>query len=211
MAVVAEAPNFHSEMRQLLRARVIDTARQLVCTEGWGAVNMSRVAKEVGVSRPVLYKEIGTRQDLADAVIAAELDTFLAGITETIAAHPRDVLAALTAAVDFTLRTAAENTLLKAVLAGRSSADTTLLPTLMTEPEPVLGRAATTLTTVLRTRYGLSALSDDELGSRVEAVVRLALSHLFQPTGPIDRAVTQIALVIGAIFGPAVEETAPVG
>src|SRR5690606_25029836 len=63
-----------------------------------GARSTCRVAKEVGVSRPVLYKEIGTRQDLADAVIAAELDTFLAGITETIAAHPRDVLAALTAA-----------------------------------------------------------------------------------------------------------------
>ncbi|WP_249359181.1 TetR/AcrR family transcriptional regulator [Nocardia cyriacigeorgica] len=206
---MAEAPNFHSEMRQLLRARVIDTARHLVCTEGWGAVNMSRVAKEVGVSRPVLYKEIGTKHDLADAVIGNELDTFLAGITDTIAAHPDDVLAALTAAVDFTLRTAADNTLLKAVLAGRSSADTSLLPTLMTEPEPVLGRAATTLTAVVRTQYGLPALTDDELGSRVEAVVRLALSHLFQPTGPIERAVTQITLVIDAIFGPAAGEAAP--
>ncbi len=209
MAVVAEAPNFHSEMRQLLRARVIDTARQLVCTEGWGAVNMSRVAKEVGVSRPVLYKEIGTKQDLADAVISNELDSFLAGITETIATHPDDVLAALTAAVDFTLRTAAENTLLKAVLAGRTSADTSLLPTLMTEPEPVLGRAATALTIVVRTQYGLPAFADDELGSRVETVVRLALSHLFQPTIPIERAVGQIALVIDAIFGPAAREAAP--
>ncbi|MFE3445124.1 TetR family transcriptional regulator [Nocardia sp. NPDC059180] len=199
---MAEAPNFHTEMRQVLRARVIDTARNLVCTEGWGAVNMSRVAKEVGVSRPVLYKEIGTKQDLADVVIANELDTFLTGIAETIAAQPADVIDGLTAAVEYTLRTGADNALLKAVLAGRSSADTSLLPVLMTEPEPVLGRAIPALTAVVRNQYGLVDIADDDLDTMVEAVVRLALSHLFQPTGPIDRAVTQIALVIGSIFAP---------
>ncbi|NEW47941.1 TetR/AcrR family transcriptional regulator [Nocardia cyriacigeorgica] len=191
-------------MRQVLRARVIDTARNLVCTEGWGAVNMSRVAKEVGVSRPVLYKEIGTKQDLADVVIANELDTFLTGIADTIATQADDVIDGLTAAVEYTLRTGADNALLKAVLAGRSSADTSLLPVLMTEPEPVLGRAIPALTAVVRNQYGLDDLAEADLDTMVEAVVRLALSHLFQPTGPIDRAVTQIGLVITSIFAPAV-------
>ncbi|WP_328394378.1 TetR family transcriptional regulator [Nocardia sp. NBC_00416] len=197
---MAEAPNFHSEMRRVLRARVIDTARRLVCDEGWGAVNMSRVAKEVGVSRPVLYKEIGTKQDLADAVIAGELDTFLVGVTEAIATRPGDLLAGITAAAEYTLRTAADNTLLKAILAGRSSADTTLLPALMTEPEPVLGRASAAVTVVLCAQYDLGAFTDDEIGTRVEAVVRLVLSHLFQPAGAVDRAVAQVALVAGCIF-----------
>ncbi|WP_309138649.1 TetR/AcrR family transcriptional regulator [Nocardia cyriacigeorgica] len=201
---MAEAPNFHTEMRQVLRARVIDTARNLVCTEGWGAVNMSRVAKEVGVSRPVLYKEIGTKQDLADVVIANELDTFLTGIADTIATQADDVIDGLTAAVEYTLCTGADNALLKAVLAGRSSADTSLLPVLMTEPEPVLGRAIPALTAVVRNQYGLDDLAEADLDTMVEAVVRLALSHLFQPTGPIDRAVTQIGLVITSIFAPAV-------
>ncbi|NEW58239.1 TetR/AcrR family transcriptional regulator [Nocardia cyriacigeorgica] len=191
-------------MRQVLRARVIDTARNLVCTEGWGAVNMSRVAKEVGVSRPVLYKEIGTKQDLADVVIANELDTFLTGIADTIATQADDVIDGLTAAVEYTLCTGADNALLKAVLAGRSSADTSLLPVLMTEPEPVLGRAIPALTAVVRNQYGLDDLAEADLDTMVEAVVRLALSHLFQPTGPIDRAVTQIGLVITSIFAPAV-------
>ncbi|WP_063916208.1 TetR/AcrR family transcriptional regulator [Nocardia jinanensis] len=197
---MAEAPNFQNEMRRLLRERVIDTARRLVCTEGWGAVNMSRVAKEVGVSRPVLYKEIGTKQDLAGVVIASELETFLVGVTETVTAEPGDLLAGITAAAEFTLRTAADNTLLKAVLAGRSGADTTLLPTLMTEPEPVLGRATAAFTAILRTRYGLESFSAPELDTRVEAVVRLVLSHLFQPAGSIDRAVAQIALVAAPLF-----------
>ncbi|WP_280235859.1 TetR family transcriptional regulator [Nocardia cyriacigeorgica] len=201
---MAEAPNFHTEMRQVLRARVIDTARNLVCTEGWGAVNMSRVAKEVGVSRPVLYKEIGTKQDLADVVIANELDTFLTGISEAIATRPDDVVDGLAAAVEYTLHAGADNSLLKAVLAGRSSADTSLLPVLMTEPEPVLGRATTALTAVLRNRYGLHDITDGDLHTMVEAIVRLALSHLFQPTGPVDRAVAQITLVARSIFTPSV-------
>ncbi|WP_327152276.1 TetR family transcriptional regulator [Nocardia sp. NBC_01329] len=193
-------PNFQNDMRRLLRERVIDTARRLVCTEGWGAVNMSRVAKEVGVSRPVLYKEIGTKQDLAEVVIANELETFLAGVTETVAAQPGDLLAGVTAAAEYTLRTAADNTLLKVVLAGRSGADTTLLPTLMTEPEPVLGRATAAFTAILNARYRLESFSEAELGTRVEAVVRLVLSHLFQPAGTIDRAVAQIVLVAEPLF-----------
>ncbi|MGW5381333.1 TetR family transcriptional regulator [Nocardia sp. NPDC003963] len=197
---MADAPNFQNEMRLLLRERVIDTARRLVCTEGWGAVNMSRVAKEVGVSRPVLYKEIGTKQDLAEAVIASELETFLVGVTETVTAEPGDLLAGITAAAEYTLRTAADNTLLKAVLAGRSGADTTLLPTLMTEPEPVLGRATAAFTAILRARYGLDSFNEAEIDIRVEAVVRLALSHLFQPAGSIDRAVAQISLVAAPLF-----------
>ncbi len=197
---VAEAANFQTEMRQLLRERVLDTARRLVVTEGWGAVNMSRVAKEVGVSRPVLYKEIGTKQDLADVVIRQEVDTFLVGIADCLAAHPDDPVAGATAAVDYTLRTGADNTLLKAVLSGRSGADTTLLPTLMTETEPVLGRAVAAVALTLRTRYGLPDLSDTELADRTETLVRLALSHLFQPTGPTERAVEQIRPVIAHLF-----------
>ncbi|MEV6388055.1 TetR family transcriptional regulator [Nocardia xishanensis] len=197
-----EAPSFHTRMRLLLRERVIETARELVCNEGWGAVNMSRVAKEVGVSRPVLYKEVGTKQDLADLVIRHELETFLVGIDDSLAAHPGDVIAGLTAAVDYTLRAASDNALLKAVLSGRSTANTELLPTLMTDPEPVLGRALGAVGAAVRARYELADLSEDELATRTEIVIRLTLSHLFQPLGPVERAVAQVAAALRALFAP---------
>ncbi|MFD6453157.1 TetR/AcrR family transcriptional regulator, partial [Nocardia sp. NPDC060220] len=101
---MAEPPNFQAEMRQLLRDRMIDAARTMVVSEGWGAVNMSRVAKEVGISRPVLYKEIGTKQALADALIERETGIYLTGIAETLARHPADPLAGMTAAAEYTLR-----------------------------------------------------------------------------------------------------------
>ncbi|MEV5651192.1 TetR family transcriptional regulator [Nocardia sp. NPDC052254] len=199
---MATAPNFQSEMRLLLRERVIETARRLVCAEGWGAVNMSRVAKEVGVSRPVLYKEIGTKQDLADVVIANEVDVFLVGITENLAAHPDDVISGVLAAIEFTLRTGADNMLLEAVLSGRSAPDTALLPALMTEREPVLGRAIEAVSVAIRDRYGLAGVTGEELASVTETVVRLALSHLFQPTGPVEAALAQIRVVAVGLFDP---------
>lgn len=200
MASVTESPNFHAEMRQLLRDRMLDAARVMVVTEGWGAVNMSRVAKEVGISRPVLYKEIGTKQALADALIERELGIYLAGIADTLTEHPADPLAGMTAAADYTLRNAGDNTLIKAVLAARAEADTALLPALLSEPEPVLGRAVAALTGTVRERYRLAALSDDELTSVVEIMVRLTLSHLFQPTGSVDRAVAQISTVLSGVL-----------
>jgi AcrR family transcriptional regulator len=200
---VAESPNFHAEMRLLLRDRMLDAARTMVVTEGWGAVNMSRVAKEVGVSRPVLYKEMGTKQALADALIERELGIYLAGIADTLAEHPTDAIAGMTAAADYALRNAGDNTLIKAVLAARADGDTALLPALMSDPEPVLGRAVATLTGTVREHYRLDALSDDELTSFVEIMVRLTLSHLFQPTGSVDRAVAQIGAVLNGVL-PAV-------
>ncbi|MEV4206413.1 TetR family transcriptional regulator [Nocardia salmonicida] len=200
---MAEPPNFQAEMRQLLRDRMIDAARTMVVTEGWGAVNMSRVAKEVGISRPVLYKEIGTKQALADALIERETGIYLTGIAETLAEHPADPLAGMTAAAEYTLRTAGDNTLIKAVLSARQDGDTALLPALVSDPEPVLGRAVAALTATVREQYEFAAMTDDELISIVEIMVRLTLSHLFQPTGSADRAVAQIGAVLSGVM-PAV-------
>src|SRR5271166_3307925 len=66
---MSEAPNFQAEVRQLLRARVLDAAYALVCAEGWQAVNMSSIAATVGISRQVLYKEIGAKQALGQALV----------------------------------------------------------------------------------------------------------------------------------------------
>ncbi|MGW5453823.1 MULTISPECIES: TetR family transcriptional regulator [Nocardia] len=197
---MAESPNFQSEMRQLLRDRMLDAARTMVVSEGWGAVNMSRIAKEVGISRPVLYKEIGTKQALADALIERETGIYLSGVADTLAEHPADPLAGITAAAEYTLRTAGDNTLIKAVLSARQDADTALLPALVSDAQPVLVRAVDALTITVRDYYRLPQLSDEEITTIVEIMVRLTLSHLFQPTGSVDRAVAQIGAVLAGVF-----------
>ncbi|MFE3229206.1 TetR family transcriptional regulator [Nocardia sp. NPDC059228] len=196
-----DASKFRSEVRQVLRERALETARQLVCTEGWGAVSMSRVAREVGISRPVLYKELGSKDSLAQAIIEREVDIFMAGIADTLTAYPADPVTGLTAASAYALRNAAENILIKAVLSGRQASDTVLLPVLVTEPGPVLIRALDALTDAVRRQYGLPAMNDANLRSMVEIVVRMTLSHMFQPLGTVEHAVEQIAAVIAGIFG----------
>lgn len=195
-----EPPSFHAEMRQLLRERTLDTARTLVCAEGWGAVNMSRVAKEVGISRPVLYKEIGTRRSLAEALIEREADEFLRGVVNCLAAQPSDPVAGLVDAAEFTLHSGTDNALLKAILSGERGDG--LLPLLATEPEPVLARAIEVLYAAVRAQYGLPALDEPRLRSAVEVVVRIVLSHLFQPLGTVDHATEQIRQIAASLLDP---------
>ena len=71
-----------------LRERLCDAAAELVTTVGWGRVTMARLAEVVGVSRQTVYNEIGTKNDLAEAVVLRELDRFLAGVTAAFDAHP---------------------------------------------------------------------------------------------------------------------------
>ena len=193
-------PNFQAEMRQLLRDRALDAARDLACSDGWSAVNMSRIASEIGVSRPVLYKEIGTRQALGEALVSRETDMFLAGVVDCLAVNPDDPIEGIARAVEFTLQTAADNTLIKTILAGERGADSGLLPLLATQPAPVLIRAIDALSLSLRARYPLLHLDDAGLDELTEVVVRLTLSHMMQPRGPVAGAVAQARRVVTAIL-----------
>ena len=85
------APSFQAEVRQLLHTRILDAAHALVCAEGWQAVNMSRIATTVGISRQVLYKEIGAKQALGEALVQRETSRFITGVITAIQSHPGDV------------------------------------------------------------------------------------------------------------------------
>src|ERR1700730_10061925 len=102
---MSEAPNFQAEVRQLLRARVLDAAYALVCAEGWQAVNMSRIAATVGISRQVLYKEIGAKQALGQALVQRETDRFISGVISAMHGHPDHVAAGLAAGAGVVLLT----------------------------------------------------------------------------------------------------------
>ncbi|WP_344995532.1 TetR family transcriptional regulator [Tsukamurella soli] len=195
---MSEQVSFQVEMRLLLRERILDAARELVVASGWSAVNMSQVARRVGVSRPALYNEIGNRQDLATALIEHETDHFLEGIVGVLADNPDDPVDGLAAAARFTLVEGGDNTLLRTILAGEHRSEDGLLPLVTAEPEPVLGRAIDSVSGALRAQYGdivappLARVLD-------EVFVRLTLSHLLQPRGSVDDAVAQIRQVVAGL------------
>lgn len=200
---MATAPNFQAEVRQLLRERILDAAYALICAEGWHAVNMSRIAAAVGISRQVLYKEIGAKQALGQALVQRETSRFINGVITAIRSRPDDVAAGLAAGADFTLRTGADDPLVTATLTRAYDTEPGLTPLLTEGPAPVLAGAITAMAAAVRACHELPDAVERRLNSIVEVDVRLTLSHLLQPMGSIDEAVRQIHTTLRALFDAA--------
>ncbi|MFL0179710.1 MULTISPECIES: TetR family transcriptional regulator [unclassified Mycobacterium] len=196
-------PNFQAEVRQMLHNRILDAAHALVCEQGWQAVNMSRIAATVGISRQVLYKEIGAKQALGEALVQRETSRFIAGVIAAIQSHPDDVAAGLAAGAAFTLRAATDDPLVTATLTRENDAEAGLTPLLTVGPRPILAGAIEAMAAAVRSSYDLSDAIDRQLNSIVEVDVRLTLSHLLQPMGSIDDAVRQIHTTLRALFDAA--------
>jgi AcrR family transcriptional regulator len=197
------APNFQSEVRQLLRDRVLDAAYTVVCTEGWRSVNMSQLAATVGISRQVLYKEFGAKQALGEALVQRETDRFIAGVISAIRAHPDDVVAGLAAGAALTLRAATDDTLVKASLARARDAEVGLTPLLTAGPTPIWGGAMDAVVAAVRELYDLPNAVDRQLNWIIEVDFRLTFSHMLQPMGAPDDAVAQIHATLRALLAAA--------
>ncbi|APE37065.1 hypothetical protein BOX37_27580 [Nocardia mangyaensis] len=197
---MAEVLSFHAEMRQLLRERSLDVARRIVCSDGWSAVRISSIAKEVGINRPALYKEFGSRQEFGQALVAREADVFLAGVVDALRTHPDEAVAGMVQAAEFALQFGSDNSLLKAILIEREGQDGGLLPVLVADPETVLARAVSVIDAVVREQYSAQVVGDAVQEDSVEVLVRLTLSHLYQPRGTIEDAVAQIRRVITSLL-----------
>jgi AcrR family transcriptional regulator len=175
------APAFYDEFRALRLERILDASVAIITEEGWDRLSMTKVAQRSGVPRQSLYKEVGTKSELGEAVIHREVERFLAGVREGIAAHPEDVVAGLGAAARFALEYGETNAVLRAILT--PGHDPELLRLLTVRPEAALAQAS---------RAVIDALDGAGSEGAVDTMVRLTLSHLLQPTVSIDVAVARI-------------------
>jgi AcrR family transcriptional regulator len=180
------APAFYDELRALRLERLLDASVEIIIEEGWDRLSMTKVAQRSGIPRQSLYKEVGTKSELGEAVVAREADRFLAGMRDGIAAHPDSIVDALGAAARFALEYGQTNAVLKAIL--RPGHDAILLELLTVRPEAALTQ--------------VSRAVADAMGNPPEAlvdtVVRLTLSHLLQPTVSIDESVARIKQAVSA-------------
>ena len=164
---------------------------------------MADVAKAAGVSRQTLYNEFGSRQEFAQAYVLREADRFLAAAEDAIGAHADDPEAALTAAFAGFLTAAAENALVRAIVAGDPASG--LLALVTTRGALVVGAATARLAGFfVATWQGLAA---GEAQVAAECATRLAISHALLPTGPADRTGASLA----ALLGPYVERLVAAG
>lgn len=178
-------------MRLLLHDRILDAARDITTAQGWSALTMGAVAGCAGISRQHLYKEIGTKQDLGEALVNRETDDFLSGMCEQLRAHPADLAAGVGAAVRLALDYGSTNTLLKAILTADDRRGESLLPLLAARPDAVLARAKRVIADEVAAIHLTVGLTAADLDVYIDGIIRLILSHLTQPTGPAEHAVTQ--------------------
>lgn len=181
--------------RQHVRDHALDAARTLTVEKGWSRLRMGDVAALTGVSRATLYKEFGDKQGLGEALIMQETERFLIGISRTLDAHPHDAAGGITAAVEHLLTEADASPLLRAILTSARDADNELLPLLTTRSAPVLDAATRTLIAWFEEHF--PQLDPQDLADGVDALVRLAVSHLVLPADDrttTTRRLTRIAL-----------------
>ncbi|MET8997394.1 TetR family transcriptional regulator [Amycolatopsis sp. NPDC004169] len=183
------------------RDRLLDAAAGVIAADGWAAVTMGKLAAHVGVSRQTVYNELGSKAELAEALVLRETECFAVRLTEVVAAHPGRPVDGVTAAFGHTLEAAKANPLMLLALGCPKAGGDDFLPLLTTRPEGVLERSVDTVAALFARCYPEVGLSLSEWAVAVEAFVRLLLSHLVQPSGSVAHATGQMRWVIGRMLG----------
>jgi AcrR family transcriptional regulator len=166
-------------MTDALRERILDAAYELTSSRGWSAVTMAGLGQTVGVSRQSVYNEFGSKEQVADALVAREVSAFL-GAVQVQMSRGETPAQSVTLAADAVFAMAAENPLLHSMLTAAAGADSPVLPLLTSQAQPVIDVAVALITEALRTRFD-DLLPANELRIAVESVVRVVLSHVVQP------------------------------
>lgn len=182
------------EYREISRARLRDTlvaaARDLTVANGWDSVRMVDVAGAAGVSRQTVYNEFGGRAGLAEAVAVREIESFVAGVRTQLFAH-EDTRAAAYAAVLHTLREAAGNALVRAILTSARGGADELLPYLTTRSAAVLALAGEVVAAWAREHRPEASAEAVHLAG--DSVVRLTISHIMSPADTAEATAATLA------------------
>ncbi len=182
--------------RRQVRERALEVARGLTLSRGWQQVRFIEVADSVGVSRPTMYSEFGSKAGLGTALVLAETTDFLTGLVDSISDRSDDLAGAAKAALRYTVVAAHENPLLHGMLT--NAGDAGLLLLLTSQSGPVLPAAISVLTQWFTENFPQQPAT--ELGELIEALVRLTLSHLVQPTHPLTETLEMLERVTDLVL-----------
>ncbi len=179
--------------RELLRRTLFDAARDHLEKRPWSEVTMSDIAAAAGVSRQTLYKEFGNRGDFGLALTIHEGERFLDAVEAAVLAHTDDPRAAIHAALELFLRTAGEDPLIRMLLSDDGSGG--MLPFVTTQGMPVVTWATARLAAVIEEGWPQAPKGDVNLLS--EALVRLAISYITNPSETPDSTAVSVADLLG--------------
>jgi AcrR family transcriptional regulator len=179
--------------RNLLRQTLFGAARHHLETRPWSEVTMGDIAATAGVSRQTLYKEFGNKSEFAVNLTLHEGERFLDAVEDAVLAHTGDPRAAIRAALELFLRTAGEDPLIRMVVTDDGSGG--MLPFVTTQGMPVTVWATSRLSAVIEQGWPQAPKSDVKL--LAEALVRLAISYITNPSEAPDKTAARVADLLG--------------
>jgi AcrR family transcriptional regulator len=188
----AQAP-YPQAARELLRQTLFGAARDQVQERAWSQITMSDIAAAAGVSRQTLYKEFGNRNEFGAAFVIHEGERFLDQVEAAVRQHLDDPRAAVRAALELFLRSAAEDPLIRILLSDDGTGG--LLPFVTTQGVPVVQWATARLGAVIEDGWPQAPPADTRLLS--EALVRLAISYITTPSESPEATATAVADLLG--------------
>lgn len=192
MASRARTP-YPQAARELLRETLFGAARDELERRAWSEITMSDIAATAGVSRQTLYKEFGNRNEFGLAFVIHEGERFLDDVEAAVKQHLDDPRAAVGAALELFLRTAGEDPLIRILLSDDGTGG--MLPFVTTQGMPVVQWARTRLGAVIEEGWPQAPKTDVYLLS--EALVRLAISYITNPTESPDSTAAAVADLLG--------------
>jgi AcrR family transcriptional regulator len=185
--------------RELLRQTLFGAARDELQSRAWSQITMSDIAAAAGVSRQTLYKEFGNRNEFGLAFVIHEGERFLDDVEAAVVRHSDDPHAAIEAALELFLRSAAEDPLIRLLLSDDGTEG--MLPFVTTQGQPVVLWATARLSAVIEQSWPQAPKSDVAL--LAEALVRLAISYITTPGDAAETTANRVAKLLGPFIDQA--------
>ena len=165
--------------RRGVREHALEVATRQLADVGWDQIRFGRIAAEVGVSRPTLYAEFGSKDGFGEALVQHEAQRFLIGITTVLNDSQLDPMSAVKAAIAFTLTEADQSPVTRAILTsgtvdGRTS--DSLLPFITTRAAPIMASVNGGLLVWFSGQCVDTPAT--EITDSVDVIVRVVVSHL---------------------------------
>jgi AcrR family transcriptional regulator len=190
---VREPTPYQLAARELLRNTLLDAARAELRTRDWSDITMGDIALAAGISRQTLYKEFGSREQFAQALVLREGDRFLLAVEQTVGEHLDDPERALSAAFTVFLTAAAEDPLVRTIVFGDGGDGLLALVTI--QGKAVVDRAAQRLAAIMTRGWPEVALAEVE--PLAQCLVRLAISYAGLPTGTVQETAASVMTLLG--------------
>lgn len=193
MNEVSVAPlNPQTSFRTAVRQRALRSATELVKAEGWHQLRINQIAQDVGVSRPTIYAEFGTKEDFIQALLRHQIREVMSHFASALRDNSATQLRALEVGITQLVTDVTDSPIIAGLLLVDEAESTTLataqIPTenltlLLTECRAVLAKWLD---------GQLSTTTKNEISASSDTLSRLILSHLLTKDNKPKTAAKQV-------------------